>query len=580
MNFAQTRAMISGLCVAILAAVLVGYSDVPSDGAEGSGGVYVPITAFRLADSVAGTGGYSTPIGAGVTRSFTVLGQGGIPSSGVGAVVVDVAATSATATSTYRLWAGGQSMPSTSSVLSISQADPIVSNTAIVPVGSNGTISLWNNQGSSNYNIDIQGYFTATSSGSDVGGFVPFDEPEHVVDSAAGIGITDATLTYNQDYVVDISSHGIPSGATAVFANVKVYANGNGDGGIRIGAGDANLSSGYPSAVNYGDQWTNTGLSIKLSSDRKIKLRSASSGTTPKVYIDVQGYFSGTSDEGGSYTPITPATVFDAAVPAGGEVLFQVDGEAGLPNDETVGAVAVLVRATSWTSNGGVSIYDADRWAPNETNIRFNTSMDAAAGTATSAIVRTSGEGQVGVTNTGTASVNVRVTVLGWFYDAPEEQPPGATPGSDDPDDVVPETDNSPDSERSSDPIQDVTPVARVNSPAGCRLTANNPHISTRYPTVGDTKGNAKLQCVTPAQELRLKVWITRKRWWGWQKKGVQRGSGVAFVASYTSASGWWDDCDDSHRHWRTNAESKDLVGETWYSASQQNYNYVDPCPD
>jgi hypothetical protein len=55
----------------------------------GSGGQFVPV-AGRLVDTRNGTGGYSTPMPAGVSRSFQIAGAlgGSLPTSGIAAVQI------------------------------------------------------------------------------------------------------------------------------------------------------------------------------------------------------------------------------------------------------------------------------------------------------------------------------------------------------------------------------------------------------------------------------------------------------------------------------------------------------------
>lgn len=79
---------------ASLLLVLVGLTAVAATSevatASPAGGVFVPVTPFRLADAT--TGGTSAPMGPGEVRNYSVLGRDGIPSAGVSAVVVDIAA--------------------------------------------------------------------------------------------------------------------------------------------------------------------------------------------------------------------------------------------------------------------------------------------------------------------------------------------------------------------------------------------------------------------------------------------------------------------------------------------------------
>lgn len=421
---------------ALLAPVLVAVSSPSLAVGEASGGVFVPVTPFRLAYTANGTGGYATPIGAGVTRSYTVAGVGGVPSSGVSAVVIDIAATKATVADTaLRVWAKGEPMPTTSSILRFGGSDPMVSNTAIVPLGTGGGISIWNNHGLTDYNIDVQGYFTTESDASSTGGFVAFDAPVRVMNSLAGLGSPDPRLTAGTSYDVQVTGDDIPADATAVFVNVKVDTDSGSSGGLQIGEGGTTIS-GLPAAVNYvgGNKWSDTGLAVKLSTDGKLRIRNATAGGTPAVYIDVQGYFSGDPDEGGSYTPVTQVNLGQVSIAAQDSVTFQAADIGELPDAETLGSVALTVFAYNWSAFGSVRVYNPDGEEPdNRGNVTFNTTMNSTTGATSTALVQTSTDGEIAVLNTSTQPVSVRLITQGWFTSTREDELP------DDDDPVAPQ---------------------------------------------------------------------------------------------------------------------------------------------
>ena len=91
--------------------------------------------------------------------SVKVLGVGGVPSSGVAAVVVHVAGVGATAGS--YLQAFGTGYPKRSSSTLDLDKGATVSNEAVVPVGPGGAISVYNEQGNLNVIIDMQGWIAA-----------------------------------------------------------------------------------------------------------------------------------------------------------------------------------------------------------------------------------------------------------------------------------------------------------------------------------------------------------------------------------------------------------------------------------
>lgn len=77
-----------------------------------TGGQFVPTSPQRIADTTSNLGGFgTTPLQAGEIRNFTALGSGGLPASGVSAIMVDVAVSNQTNESDVTLWAAGDVRP-------------------------------------------------------------------------------------------------------------------------------------------------------------------------------------------------------------------------------------------------------------------------------------------------------------------------------------------------------------------------------------------------------------------------------------------------------------------------------------
>src|SRR5207237_22129 len=91
---------------AVVADVMGWYSDGP-----GTGAGYTPLTPARILDTRDGTGGFSSPLGPGGSLDLTVTGVGGVPASGVTAVVLNVTVTDTSAPSFLTVWPTGQPRP-------------------------------------------------------------------------------------------------------------------------------------------------------------------------------------------------------------------------------------------------------------------------------------------------------------------------------------------------------------------------------------------------------------------------------------------------------------------------------------
>jgi hypothetical protein len=131
------------------------------------GGEYVPLTPARIVDTRTGLGGYTGTLGVGVTKSFTVIGTGGVPS----AVVLSVTGVGSSGYTYLAVYPSGESRPEVTQV-SLDPGDT-VANTVIAKVGTGGKVDVWNHAGSVSILLDVQGYFTdntATTAGGGVGG--------------------------------------------------------------------------------------------------------------------------------------------------------------------------------------------------------------------------------------------------------------------------------------------------------------------------------------------------------------------------------------------------------------------------
>jgi N-acetylmuramoyl-L-alanine amidase-like protein len=123
-----------------------------------SGGSWLHTSGpVRLLDTRNGTGGYSTPVGAGKTITVKVTGKDGIPSSGVTAVVLNVTAVNPTQAGYVTVYPYGRTRPGTPNL--DFRAGETFPNLVIVPVGSGGKVSFYNAYGSVNLLADLAGYY-------------------------------------------------------------------------------------------------------------------------------------------------------------------------------------------------------------------------------------------------------------------------------------------------------------------------------------------------------------------------------------------------------------------------------------
>jgi subtilisin family serine protease len=164
--------------------------------------------------------GNATPVTAAATRNVTVTGVGGVPASGVDAVVVNVTVTDTTANSFLTVWPGGQPRPLAASV----NWPPggFISNQVIAKVGAGGQISVYNNLGQVDLVLDVAGWFTTAATGQRLTALAP----SRILDTRNGTGADHFTtaLGPGQSRAVSVAGQGgVPAvGAQAVVLNVAV----------------------------------------------------------------------------------------------------------------------------------------------------------------------------------------------------------------------------------------------------------------------------------------------------------------------------------------------------------------------
>ena len=88
-----------------------------------------------------------------------MLGHGGVPASGVGAVVLNVTVTQPTAPGILIVYPDGVTRPNSSNLNFV--AGQTVPNLVIAPVGANGKVDFYNSAGTVQMIADVSGWFLA-----------------------------------------------------------------------------------------------------------------------------------------------------------------------------------------------------------------------------------------------------------------------------------------------------------------------------------------------------------------------------------------------------------------------------------
>ncbi|MGI8426489.1 MAG: hypothetical protein ACR2FO_05015, partial [Actinomycetota bacterium] len=121
-------------------------------------GRFTSLAPARILDTRYGTGGFTGPVGPGQSISFKVLGVGGVPASGVSAVVLNVAVTAPTNASYLTVYPSGTSTPNAANLNF--NAGQTTSNAVVAKVGADGKVTVFNAAGWVLVIADVNGWFS------------------------------------------------------------------------------------------------------------------------------------------------------------------------------------------------------------------------------------------------------------------------------------------------------------------------------------------------------------------------------------------------------------------------------------
>lgn len=250
-------------------------------------GAYVALAPSRLLDTRSGNGAPAGPVAPIVGEvSLQVTGRGGVPVSGVSAVVINATVTDTSAPGYITVYPSGTSKPLASNLNFT--AGQTIANLVTVQVGADGKIVLANGSGRSvDLVADVAGYYldgVATQPGT----FVSL-APNRILDTRIGNGapgpvVANGTVTLGVD-----GRGGVPTTLVgAVVLNVTV-TNPTSSGFITVYPSGTAMP--LASNLNYVAGQTVPNLVIvTVGSNGAVSFTNASGGTVDLV-ADVAGYF-------------------------------------------------------------------------------------------------------------------------------------------------------------------------------------------------------------------------------------------------------------------------------------------------
>jgi len=385
-----------------------------------SGGAFHAVTPARIFDTRDGTntpGGVSGPLGPGATMDVPVLGQGGVPGSGVAAVVLEVTATQPSTDTHLTLFPTGGSVPATSN-LNL-RAGTTVPNLVEVAVGTDGKVTVRNNSGTTQVIFDVAGWVDDVHTTTGVEGLFHPLSPARILDTRESAGGT----TIGPDATLDIQvlgEGGVPTtGVSAVVLNLTVV---NPTAPSFLAAFPAGSTWPGNSSSNFlAGQVVPSRVIVPVGTDGKVSLYN-SKGTVD-VIADVNGWYSDASDAedvGAVFTGLpSPARVFDSRdgagtpVGAGGSVTVPVAGHGGVPaqaGSTPPTAVVANITITQPTAETFLTGFPAGSNKPLASDLNAKSGVTR----ANLAVLRLGEDGSVKVFNNSGAA-HVIVDVFGYY---------------------------------------------------------------------------------------------------------------------------------------------------------------------
>jgi alpha-tubulin suppressor-like RCC1 family protein len=241
------------------------------------GRLQTALAPTRVLDTRAGAAVPKPP--AGTTLTVPIKGRNGVPAAGIEAVVLNVTADDAIAAGYVTVWPDG-TRPNVSNI-NLDRRGQTLPNQVIVPIGADGAIRIFTEQGA-HIIVDVTGWFTdSTASVSALGLFVPLSPFRHLDTRRTTKVVAGGTV----DAVIEGVFHVYPGGVSAVSANIT-----------GVDATSAGYISAYPPApappnasnLNLGPGETianHATVRINLGKIRLFSERGA------HLLVDVNGYY-------------------------------------------------------------------------------------------------------------------------------------------------------------------------------------------------------------------------------------------------------------------------------------------------
>lgn len=324
-------------------------------------GNYYPISTARILDTRVHNGqATNSPVAHGHTLTLQVTGRGGVPTTDVAAVALNVTVVAPASGGYVTAYPSGLTRPGVSNVNF--SAGHTIANQVTVPVGADGSIKLYNGGGTAHLVADVMGWYAKddTVPVAGYGQSYHLVVPERLIDSRQTFGKVPAHEWFDLDV-----SYGSPwNDSMTAFAMTVTAVNPGASGylsayrpgssptatstlNFRPGVVTPNLAIVRTAPCN--GSWCNPG-------DPIVRFYNGSSKPVD-VLVDAVGFYVDTTlDNGLRYRPLTPTRIVDTRVSKGATTLFTgstrvVTAPSSVAGDDTIALSAnvTAIRPTKQT---------------------------------------------------------------------------------------------------------------------------------------------------------------------------------------------------------------------------------------
>ncbi|BCB78138.1 hypothetical protein GCM10022251_32490 [Phytohabitans flavus] len=300
--------------LAIAGSVYVLASPAAAAPPTGAVGTYTALAPSRILDTRSGNGAPKGVVGRNATVRLQVNGRGGVPASGVSAVVLNLTVVSTLGGGFLTAYPGGAARPTASSINFGTGATR--ANTVTVAVGASGIVDIFQSSAGTHILADVSGYYSSNAAAPVGSTYIP--DPLgawRLEDTRDTVGQVPGGSWYQ--YAFTLHDPAVDAAITAVALNVTAVRPTNG-GYLTVWNGLGNPPAGV-SAVNYGKGgvWPNSVITPASRCDippdctGNEPMFGVYTSTTTHWLVDVFGYYFNDSIDGLKFAPITPQRILD-----------------------------------------------------------------------------------------------------------------------------------------------------------------------------------------------------------------------------------------------------------------------------